>query len=67
MSECLQEDCWGRDQVVDRYVFESTDGPIEHVALECTYGHRFVVAADSVKRFRARKERGYEVWGFTGL
>lgn len=38
---CLDPDCPAPAEVVDRSVWESTDGPVEHLATHCAAGHRF--------------------------
>ena len=37
-------------EAVDRDVWESTDGPVEHVALRCVARHRFVMPVAMLAR-----------------
>jgi hypothetical protein len=39
-------DCGRLAEVTDRFVLDSTDGPVDHVALSCIGGHHFRMAAD---------------------
>lgn len=39
MIDCPE--CGLPAEVLDRYVLESTDGPIEHVKIKCVQGHWF--------------------------
>ena len=41
LTRCPQ--CGLPAEVVDRDVWESTDGPVEHVAIRCVARHRFVM------------------------
>ena len=36
--------------VTDRFVLESTDGPIEHLRTLCLTGHRFMLSTDMLTR-----------------
>ncbi len=38
--------CAAPAEVVDRYVLESTDGPIEHATVVCADRHRFTVLVE---------------------
>ena len=38
--------CAAPAEVVDRYVLESTDGPIEHATVVCAIRHRFTVLVE---------------------
>lgn len=38
--ECPEEGCGMVALVAERYVMESTDGPIEHARIGCVMGHR---------------------------
>ena len=46
-------DCGAPTEVTDRSVLESTDGPIEHVRLQCLRRHWFLMSTGSLERFRA--------------
>jgi len=50
-TQCPQ--CGLVAEVVDRDVWPSTDGPIEHVHLRCVARHRFVLPAESLERHHA--------------
>jgi len=41
MSDCPR--CRAPAEVVRRWVFESTDGPMEHVKIVCALGHWFAM------------------------
>jgi hypothetical protein len=38
--------CTAPAEIVDRYVLESTDGPIEHAPVACGIRHRFTVLVE---------------------
>lgn len=38
--------CTAPAEIVDRYVLESTDGPIEHATVVCASRHRFTVLVE---------------------
>jgi hypothetical protein len=38
--------CPAPAEIVDRYVLESTDGPIEHATVVCASRHRFTVLVE---------------------
>jgi hypothetical protein len=38
--------CAAPAEVVDRFVLQSTDGPIEHAIVTCAARHRFTVLAE---------------------
>jgi hypothetical protein len=50
--------CAAPAEVVDRFVLESTDGPIEHTTVLCAERHRFTVL---VERMRTPRTAGEEV------
>ena len=51
--------CAAPAEVVDRYVLESTDGPIEHATVVCAVKHRFTVLVERLATTHAAgKERG---------
>jgi hypothetical protein len=41
LRDCPDARCSGVAEVVDRTVLESTDGPVEHLRIECVRGHTF--------------------------
>jgi hypothetical protein len=48
--------CAAPAEVVDRYVLESTDGPIEHATVLCAARHRFTVLVERLVTPRAMQE-----------
>ena len=50
-TQCPQ--CGLVAEVVDRDVWPSTDGPIEHVHVRCVARHRFVLPAATLERHHA--------------
>ena len=42
--------CAAPAEITDRFVLESTDGPVEHVAVHCVERHRFTVTAERLTR-----------------
>lgn len=51
---------WGAPaEIVDRFALPSTDGPIEHVTMQCVQRHWFRMAAESfqVARIGERPDR----------
>ena len=53
--------CAAPAEVVERYVLESTDGPIEHATVRCSERHRFTVLVERLVTPRA-PERGAGRW-----
>jgi hypothetical protein len=51
-TDCPQ--CGEVAEVVDRDVWPSTDGPVEHVHVRCADRHRFVLPAASLERHHAQ-------------
>jgi len=45
---CPDPICQAPARVVDRWTWESTDGPVEHVKTMCERGHWFTPTADSL-------------------
>lgn len=41
-------DCGSIAEVLERFVLESTDGPVEHARIRCIAGHWFLVRAASL-------------------
>ena len=41
-------ECGSIALVLDRFVLESTDGPVEHVRVHCVQRHRFLLPAASL-------------------
>ena len=42
--------CAAPAEITDRFVLESTDGPVEHMTVLCTRRHRFTAAVDHLAR-----------------
>jgi uncharacterized protein YbaR (Trm112 family) len=53
--------CAAPAEVVERYVLDSTDGPIEHATVRCSERHRFTVLVERLVTPRAA-ERGAGRW-----
>ena len=49
LLECPDPHCDSIAELVDRSVLESTDGPIEHVKVQCVRGHNFFMPAPSAE------------------
>jgi len=47
---CPQPRCGASAQIVDRWVWPSTNGPVEHVKTWCVNGHGFTPTLDSLAR-----------------
>jgi hypothetical protein len=45
---CPENGCSAPSYETDRYVIESTDGPVEHLAVVCEARHRFHGAVSSL-------------------
>ena len=45
-------ECGAPAEVTDRFVLESTDGPIEHLRLQCAGPHWFLMSTESLDRHR---------------
>lgn len=48
LHRCPAQDCAAPAEEQDRYVLESTAGPVEHVVVACLSGHRFHGAVSSL-------------------
>jgi hypothetical protein len=48
--------CEAPAEVVDRYVLESTDGPIEHATVVCAVRHRFTVLVERLATHTVRSD-----------
>ncbi len=44
--------CGAPAEVPERFVLESTDGPIEHARTSCARGHRFLLPVETLTRPR---------------
>jgi hypothetical protein len=55
---CPDHRCFAPAEVLSRWDFSSTDGPIEHVKTLCLNGHAFTVPTASVTDTRARTAIG---------
>jgi len=45
-------ECWAPAEVTDRFVLESTDGPIEHLRIQCAGRHWFLMSTETLARHR---------------
>jgi hypothetical protein len=48
ITYCPQPGCGASAQIVDRWVWPSTSGPVEHVKTWCVNGHWFTPSLDSL-------------------
>ena len=48
-------DCGAPADVTERFVLESTDGPVEHARVHCAGGHWFLLSVASLQRSRRRQ------------
>jgi hypothetical protein len=46
-------ECGAPAEVTDRFALEGTDGPIEHVRVQCVRRHWFLLPTASLARYRA--------------
>ena len=49
--------CAAPAEVVERYVLDSTDGPIEHATVLCSERHRFTVLVERLLTPRTSEQR----------
>ena len=54
---CPEVGCDAPAEIVDRWVFASTDGRIEHVKTRCRHGHWLTPRLDQLKSTAAATER----------
>jgi hypothetical protein len=47
-------DCGALAEVLDRFVLESTDGPIDHARVRCVRGHWFLLPIEVLARTHPR-------------
>ena len=50
--------CSAPAEITDRFVLESTGGPVEHVTVWCVARHRFTMTAEHLPSVSRRKEPG---------
>jgi hypothetical protein len=50
--------CLAPAEVTDRFVLESTSGPVEHITVCCVHRHRFTIPADRLPSVSPWKEPG---------
>jgi hypothetical protein len=48
-TTCPEASCGALAEIIDRWVFASTDGPIEHVKVQCLHRHWFLMPAGSLR------------------
>jgi len=53
LLECPDPHCGATAELVDRSVLESTDGPVEHVKVQCVRGHHFFMPSAGLPLERA--------------
>jgi hypothetical protein len=53
---CPDPTCQAPAQIVDRWTWGSSDGPVEHVKTSCERGHWFTPTADSLRPLSDRIE-----------
>ena len=56
LAGCPQ--CLAPAEITDRFVLESTSGPVEHVTVRCLNRHRFTMTAEHLPSVSYRKEPG---------
>ena len=54
LAGCPQ--CLGPAEITDRFVLESTSGPVDHITVSCLNRHRFTTTADHLPSVSRRKE-----------
>ena len=52
MDSTTCPDCGAPAEVTDRFVLESTDGPLEHLRLRCIRRHWFLLPVATLNRWR---------------
>jgi hypothetical protein len=45
---CPDPACTAPAQILDRWTWESTNGPVDHVKTSCARGHRFTPTLDTL-------------------
>ena len=50
-------DCGAPAEVLDRFVLESTDGPVDHARVRCVRGHWFLLSIGALARAHTRLSR----------
>jgi hypothetical protein len=48
--------CLAPAEIIDRFVLESTSGPVEHVTVSCLERHRFTTTADHLPAVPRRED-----------
>ena len=46
LTACPEPSCSSPAQIVDRSAWQSTDGPIEHVRIQCLNRHHFLLPVE---------------------
>lgn len=49
LTACPEPGCMSPAEVVDRFALGSTDGPLEHVRIQCLYRHHFLMLAERLE------------------
>jgi hypothetical protein len=47
--------CLAPAEITDRFVLESTSGPVEHLTVRCVNRHRFTITAEHLPSVSCRK------------
>jgi hypothetical protein len=55
-------DCGAPAEIVDRFVLDSTDGPLEHLKLWCVTGRWFTVLTENLPARRPVREEEVRRW-----
>lgn len=53
-------DCGVPAEITERFRLPSTDGPVDHVAVQCAAGHHFRMAAEGLDAMAGAREPGCE-------
>ncbi len=61
LTPCPQ--CGLPAEIRERFRLQSTDGPVDHVAVACIDGHHFRMAADRLPAAPAERPRGFDPVG----
>ncbi len=56
-------ECGAPAAIEERYVLQSTDGPVEHAKVRCVTGHGFFLPVASLEQVRASHDAPHPVSG----
>jgi hypothetical protein len=54
--------CAAPAEIVERFVLDSTDGPIEHATVRCADRHRFTVLVERLTTPRVQEDKEARRW-----